>query len=159
MRVELEYLQSKIEVLDPFIPKKTLRSGISRIRKLITTPEARYPKRPEMYQQFLNVDFQKVAQLVEFTPQYATIEVKQLVYFLNYPRFYNETFDERNPPLDDEGNPMMNFEQWCGYRLKQLQKETQHLEYEQAHVDKGAKKTRTLYKNYCKEWKKKWLSK
>jgi hypothetical protein len=96
----------------------------------------------------------KSLKLAKFEPLYAKEAIAQLKHVLEYPKFYNESYDDINPRLDKEGKPMMNEHQFFDFTLKELQNDDAS-PYEQAHIDRESKQWENKYKKYVKEWKKK----
>jgi hypothetical protein len=74
-----------------------------------------------------------------------------------WPKWFNESYDDIYPPLDKEGKPMMNYDQWYDEQLKEHNRITAD-DRDSSEMEigrKGSKKSKTAYKRYVKEWKKK----
>lgn len=165
----IEYWYSKIGVLSLLVSEKKQKKAISRYRKLITTPEAKYPKVDEIQAEFVRynlTDFIKTVVAYEKdNPGHMDVLIYRgrLETLCNYPQVMRDTYDARNPPLDGDGKPMMNLDQFYAFTLKEKQaNKTSHTDYSDGQVEMDpidGKRFKNAYKKYVKEWKEKWQSK
>jgi hypothetical protein len=68
----LAFIIEKLDVFSKFIDRKLIKKAVGRYRKLITTPEARFPKLDEIIAEFARHNFNEYAKLAEYEPNYAT---------------------------------------------------------------------------------------
>ncbi|MHA2380758.1 MAG: hypothetical protein ACXADS_15920 [Candidatus Thorarchaeota archaeon] len=157
IRNELAYIIEKLDPFSKFIDRRLIKRAVGRYRKLITTPEARYPKLNDIIEEFANHDLRLYAQLAEYEPDYAKEAMARLEHLLKWPQFVNENWDDIHPPLDDEGRPMMNEDEYFAFELREGQKKTDpDNPFDTFNVERD-KNFERRYKRYVKEWRKRWL--
>lgn len=148
------YIILYLDVLAPYLDRKFIKKAVSRIRKLTTTPEAKYPKLEEIIVEIRKIDIKETVKLAKFEPLYAKEAIAVLKHVLEYPKFYNDNYDDIHPKLDKEGRPMMNFDQYRGFRLNEVQND-QNSNDPFVTAELSWKQTEKEYKKYVKEWRKK----
>ena len=160
-RAFLMLWESYADVLSLYVPKKKQLEAISRFRKIITQPELYFPSLEEIQSEFARYDLKTFVKTViehkDDNPGHMDVlgYRGRLEDLCGWVQNMRDSYDDRNPKLDKDGKPMMNFLMWRGDRLKQKHAAIPDgFTFAQAELE-SEKMLKKMYKTYVKEWKKK----
>jgi len=159
IRKDLKNIEAKIPILKDYIPEKDIRGCITVWRSLLSNPQvAKHKKHPEIdksYAEWMRHNIPRFLEYIEYHPLQSTSEIGRLKTLLEFPERYHDHWDDINPQLDKEGNPMMNIQQFWDFSLKEAQRtKNTDSDYVQTEMDPiDGKMFKNRYKKYMKEWK------
>ena len=166
----LKTLENNKTSIGKVIPEKETEAFISTCRSIISNPQLnKWKKWPNT--EAIDIELERnepfiktwLKTIIERDADPLNQDIvnlqKQIRTLYAWPSVYHESYDKIHPPRDEDGQPMMDKQQFWSHTLKERTKnKTSHSEYSDGQIEMPgieSKEFARMYKKYVKEWKKK----